>query len=106
MNCDECGTEGVAMLFAENLDCPHCGRSSSMEYFLCFSCGAVWRQHEGKVYSSVSVPSLRKSGLRNKAETTDDTDVECLICQSTAFEVEKDKFKCTNPICGFEWEVR
>lgn len=34
-----------------------------------------------------------------------DTLHSCLVCESPAFEVEQDHYKCSSKDCNFEWKV-
>ncbi len=35
-----------------------------------------------------------------------DTIHKCIYCESPAYEVEEDKFKCTKKECGLVWRVK
>ena len=104
MVCIECGSESsVKLSVTELLECDHCGHKNPMEYYICFNCGTVWRQYNGDVYGSVSCCG---NSRRHKNQcSSENYDTECIICQSAAEEISDGYFKCSNPICGFEWEV-
>lgn len=105
MKCIDCGCENsVRRQLSEVLKCEHCKQDNTMSYFVCINCGAVWRQFNNNVYGSVL-----GCGYDNDCKDFDSNEVDeefrCLWCQSVSYEIDKGKFKCSNPICGFKWEV-
>lgn len=41
--------------------------------------------------------------MENQNKTMEEVSYKCIRCNNTAYEVNKDEFKC--PHCGFEWEI-
>jgi hypothetical protein len=103
MVCIDCGCDNsVKLQLSEVLKCEHCKHDNTMDYFICINCGAVWRQYNNDVYGSVLGCGYSEEG---KCEDSDEEEFLCLYCQSVSYEISKGTFKCSNPICGFEWRV-
>ena len=124
MDCIKCGEANpVETYFIEELPCPHCDGTVRIEYYVCKSCGITWKAMDGDVLA-VADFDLETTGDDEEVNVESGSEVlgfsasgfhngpamgellhSCIKCGSIAFETGRNKWKCTDTTCAFEWEV-
>ena len=119
MECVNCGGKGEVFA-TESYPCSHCGEKLIMEYCMCPTCGIVWRTIDGIVdqdslFTEEARIDFEVDGMeqalnelmmnKETERSMDECINRCLRCNSISYEVKKGSFKCSDPDCGFEWEV-
>lgn len=119
MECIHC--ESVGKVFAEeSYPCTHCGEKVIMEYYMCENCGLVWRTVDGAVdqgslFTEEDRCDFEVDGMEkalnelvvNRKDTPSMSECisRCLKCNVISYEVKEGEFECSDPNCGFRWEV-
>lgn len=119
MECIHC--EGDGKVFAiESYPCSHCGQDLVMEYYMCGSCSLVWRTIDGVIdqsslFTEEDRYDFEAAGMEealnelvcneNDIRSMDECINRCLKCNALSYEVKRGSFECSDPACGFKWEV-
>lgn len=126
MKCIECNSDKAITILIEIFPCIHCNKDINMEYNLCPDCGATWKTMNGKLFdgSTIADANLDEllgvdgeiddffeslvSNLEKDLLSADENSMRslihrCLKCNSIAYEVDENLYRCPN--CGFEWEI-
>ena len=119
MKCVGCGSDDAMIALIEAFPCKHCSKEIRIEYNVCKSCGITWKSVDGEFFSDTTIFDVGLGNLfdEEKSDVSFDELIKnvknksymgdyihkCLRCQSLAYEVEKNLYRC--PICDFEWEV-
>ncbi len=123
---DDC----IEKFYSESITCEHCSEEMKIIYYVCLECGAVWKKAGGKVVSGVvfdekelkyamghSVNELFSMLAEDKffkGDYAKDMDMreylsnfipKCIRCEARAYQSEECVYRCSDPECGFEWEV-
>ena len=128
MECFNCGSENVLDFFEEVFPCAHCDESNVVVYSFCKSCGAAFKSVNDVIVNGATFTQkdvLKMTGLtadaidqhmaptghlytdmvKDQPRTMREVVHSCLRCESTSFEVQPGKYCCSDPECGFEWEI-
>lgn len=126
MSCIECGSDKATVVFIEVFPCNHCNGELHLEHNLCPECGIGWKTLDGEVVECVTVLNSNLDDFFSDFDEQGDvTDMifnyldslnhgsdsmnsyvhRCLRCNSIAFEIGEELYRCSDPECGFEWEV-
>ncbi len=132
MECFNCSKtdEHIEKFYSESLTCSHCSEEMEIIYYVCLECGAVCKTFEGEVVSGVvfeegelekvlgcemkelfSMLSEDKFFKGDEAKSMDMKEYlsnfvpKCIRCEARAYQVEECVYRCSDPECGFEWEV-
>lgn len=116
MSCVSCSYVGNTVFFTEEYPCK-CGDTVVVSYNMCPSCGSFWRSCNGDILDEVDVINsieLRDMIIGNDVTiddcfveqgdlTMEDCIIRCVKCNSVAYEISTNKYKCSE--CPAEWEV-
>jgi hypothetical protein len=132
MECFNCNKtdECIEKFYSESVTCTHCSEEVEIIYYLCLECGAVWKISGDKVVSGVvfsdkeleyaigpevdELFSMLAEDKFFKGDYAKDMDMKeylanfvpkCIRCESIAYQAADLTYKCSDPECGFEWEV-
>lgn len=129
MACERCGEENSFVeVYREEYPCGCCNEINVIVYEICISCAFLVKTYNGRpledgtlqgsfILSEEDMPSadlesyfeqmtkyVRNKVAESPASMTDMIH-KCLRCHKLAYECSEDKYKCSDPDCGFSWEV-
>lgn len=132
MKCFNCNKtdECIENFYSESITCTHCSEEVKISYYLCLDCGAVWKIAGNEVLSGIvfddkeleyaighdvdELFSMLSEDKFFKGDYAKDMDMKeylssfvpkCIRCETRAYKVDELTYKCSDPECGFEWEV-
>lgn len=129
MTCERCGkASGLVEVYREEYPCGCCDAVNVIVYEICISCGFLVKTYNGEpmvdgslqgsfILSEEDMPEIglddffeemtkhvRDKVSKNPSSMTDMIH-KCLRCHKFAYECSEGKYKCSDPDCGFSWEV-
>lgn len=129
VNCPECGKNNGTLMHLDQFPCK-CGETVIVKYYGC-ACGFSWRTSDDLFVDGmkIDVDTIDEimdgaedlfEGLEKLSQTSIKVDPfhvptkfknmadmihKCLQCGEIAVEKRENFFECTDPNCGFTWEV-
>jgi len=119
MRCINCDNDDIVVVLMEIFPCKHCNGEIEIKYVICGDCGVGWKTVDDEILSGTTFFDVGLGDIfgddedgfdmapvidHNKDKShMGDYVHRCLRCQTLAYEVEENSYKC--PSCNFEWEI-
>ena len=112
--CFNCGNPDAEVFLVETIQCNECDNEMHILYNHCEKCLTMWKTVGDTVLTVFDVSSdFVGCDLCDPfvveyppvGTSMEDQLFKCVKCNSTAYEIAENLYKCSDDNCGFEWEV-